>query len=102
PADASRVMTAMATQAVPSAAKRPSSTTERDCGVASTSSRRPSCSSADQRLTWVTAHAIKKSGRKKNIALKKPALTVTSPPPRFLMRFVMVGEPDNNVDSLDS
>ncbi len=49
----------MMTVAVVSAAKRPNSTCKRGCGVDSTNSSRPSSSSADQRLAWVTAKAIK-------------------------------------------
>src|SRR3984893_1218043 len=101
-ADASSVITPMATVAVARAAKRPRSTQRRDCGVVSTRSRRPSCSSAAQRLTWVTAKAISKSGRSTNIALRKLALRFASPPPRFLMRVDAVGELAKSVENLAS
>ena len=101
-ADASSVITPMNTVAEPSAAKRASRTPRRRCGVASSSSSLPSCSSADQPLTWVTAKAIRKSGSRTNIALRKPALRLASPPPMCLMRFMTVGELAKSVDSLAS
>jgi len=53
-------------------------------------------------LTWVTAKAIRNSGSSTNIALSKPAFTLASPPPMFLIRFMTVGELANSVDSLAS
>ena len=102
PADASSVTRPTTTVAEAIAAKRPSSTVRRGCGAASTRSRRPSCSSADQPLTCVTAKAIRNSGSSTNIALKNPALRLASPPPMFLIRWLTVGEPDKRAGNLVS
>ena len=87
-----RVSTPMMTVAVVSAAKRPKRTCKRGCGVESTSSSRPSSSSADQRLAWVTAKAINSSGRKTKSALRMVALVATSLPPTFVITFFKTGE----------
>ena len=89
---AARVSTPMMIVAVVSAAKRPNSTRKRGCGVDSTSSSRPSSSSADQRLAWVTAKAINSSGRKTKSALRMVALVATSLPPTFVITFFKTGE----------
>ncbi len=87
-----RVINEMNTVAVASAAKRPSSTERRGCGVDSTSSRRPSSSSADHRLACVTANAIKSTGKKMNRALRMAALVAVSLPPS-LSTFSSSAEP---------
>src|SRR5438128_2484014 len=83
PAVAARVATPTMTAAVARAANRPRSTLDRDWGVDRMISSRPSSASVFQRLTWVTAKAIKSTGSSSNMAPRKMELSAVPPPQMF-------------------